>query len=177
MRPFYHARRYGMRNSIGYLVRHSGNLILPQMEHLFDDQGLTFSQWTVLMALREWRESTAAELARGICHDAGSLTRMLDQLEKRGLVTRARSETDRRVVALALTAKGRALVESLLPRVVDFWNGLLRDFGHAEIRQLIGLLTRLTEAAEGRRETGAALKSRAAPKRNEKARPAQGVVS
>jgi DNA-binding MarR family transcriptional regulator len=176
MPPFYHARRYGMRNSIGYLVRHSGNLILPQMEHLFDDQGLTFSQWTVLMALREWRESTAAELARGICHDAGSLTRMLDQLEKRGLVMRARSETDRRVVALTLTAKGRAMVESLLPRVVDFWNGLLSDFGHAEIRQLIALLTRLAAAAEGRRENSAALKPRS-HKKNDKARLAQGLAS
>ena len=147
MRPFYRATHYGMRNSVGYLIRRSTNLILPQMETLFEEESLTFSQWTVLMALREWGQSTAADVARHICHDAGSLTRILDELEERGLVTRARSETDRRVVALTLTTKGLSMVETLLPRVVEFWNGLLGDFTHTEIKSLVKLLSRLVDAA------------------------------
>ena len=147
MRPFYRAAHYGMKNSVGYMIRRSTNLILPQMEVLFAEESLTFSQWTVLMALREWGQSTAADVARHICHDAGSLTRILDELEERGLVTRARSETDRRVVALTLTTKGLSMVETLLPRVVEFWNGLLGDFSHAEIKSLVKLLSRLVEAA------------------------------
>lgn len=147
MKPFYRATQYGMTNSVGYLIRRSTNLILPQMEGLFAAESLTFSQWTVLMALREWGQSTAADVARNICHDAGSLTRILDELEERGLITRARSETDRRVVALTLTAKGLSTVETLLPRVVEFWNGLLGDFSHMEIKSLVKLLTRLVEAA------------------------------
>jgi DNA-binding MarR family transcriptional regulator len=147
MRPFYRATHYGMKNSVGYLIRRSCNLVLPQMEALFAAESLTFSQWTVLMALREWGQSTAADVARNICHDAGSLTRILDELEERGLVTRARSETDRRVVALTLTVKGLSTVEMLLPRVVEFWNGLLGDFSHMEIKLLVKLLNRLVEAA------------------------------
>jgi DNA-binding MarR family transcriptional regulator len=147
MRPFYRATQYGMKNSVGYLIRRGSNLLMPQMEALFADESLTFSQWTVLMALREWGQSTAADMARNICHDAGSLTRILDELEERGLVTRARSETDRRVVALNLTTKGLAMVETLLPRVVEFWNGLLGDFSHLEIKLLVKLLTRLVDAA------------------------------
>ena len=58
------------------------------------------------MALREWGHSTSAELARDICHDAGSLTRILDELEQRDLIARARSETDRRVVSLSMTPSG-----------------------------------------------------------------------
>jgi DNA-binding MarR family transcriptional regulator len=147
MRPFYRATQYGMTNSVGYLIRRSTNLILPQMEVLFASESLTFSQWTVLMALREWGQSTAAELARNICHDAGSLTRILDELEERGLITRARSATDRRVVALTLTTKGLSMVETLLPRVVEFWNALLGDFSHLEIKLLVKLLGRLVDAA------------------------------
>lgn len=147
MRPFYRATQYGMKNSVGYLIRRSTNLIMPQMEGLFAEASLTFSQWTVLMALREWGQSTAADLARNICHDAGSLTRILDELEARGLVTRARSETDRRVVALTLTTKGLGVVETLLPRVVDFWNGLLGDFSHLEVKMLVRLLSRLVDTA------------------------------
>lgn len=149
MRPFYRANHYGMKNSVGYLVRRSSNLILPQFEALFADHELSFSQWTVLMALREWQVSTSAEIARHICHDAGSLTRLLDQLEQRGLVTRLRSDTDRRVVTLTLTPRGAQLLETLMPLVADFWNGLLGDFSHVEIKTLIKLLTRLIDAASG----------------------------
>jgi DNA-binding MarR family transcriptional regulator len=147
MRPFYRSTQYGMKNSVGYLIRRSSNLIMPQMEALFASESLTFSQWTVLMALREWGQSTAADLARHICHDTGSLTRILDELEERGLITRARSETDRRVVALTLTTKGLGMVETLLPRVVEFWNGLLGGFSHLEVKLLVKLLGRLVDAA------------------------------
>lgn len=154
MRPFYHASHYGMKNSVGYLIRLNANLILPQLEGLFTDASLTFSQWTVLMALREWGQSTAAEIARDICHDAGAITRIVDGLGERGLVTRTRSETDRRVVALKLTPQGLSLVEKLLPAVVEHWNELLRGFTHAEVKQLLKFLTRLTAAAEDKRGEG-----------------------
>jgi DNA-binding MarR family transcriptional regulator len=149
MRPFYRAGHYGMKNSVGYLIRRTANLVLPQFETMFADKELTFSQWAVLMALREWQASTSGEIARHICHDAGSLTRVIDQLERRGLIARLRSDTDRRVVTLTLTPQGAELVKNLMPRVVDFWNRLLAGFSHAEIQSLIGLLTRLVAAAGG----------------------------
>src|SRR3984957_12297698 len=139
MRPFYRSTQYGMKNSVGYLIRRSSNLLMPQMEALFASESLTFSQWTVLMALREWGQSTAADLARIICHDTGSLTRILDQLEERGLITRTRSQSDRRLVALELTPRGRALIAGLMPKVVGLWNELLGDFSHDETRLLIKL--------------------------------------
>ena len=151
MRPFYRASDYNMKNSVGYLIRRTSNLVLPQLEALFADASLTFSQWTVLMALREWGNSTSVQIARDICHDAGSLTRILDELEERGLITRVRSETDRRNVTVSLTSQGLALVESLLPRVVAHWNTLLVDFSHTEIKLLVKLMTRLTHAAAGKR--------------------------
>jgi DNA-binding MarR family transcriptional regulator len=152
MRAFYRASHYNMKNSVGYLIRRTSNLMLPQMEALFAEESLTFSQWIVLMALREWGQATAVQVARDICHDAGSLTRILDELEQRDLITRARSETDRRVVTLSLTSQGLAMVEHLLPRVVEHWNNLLGDFTHLEIKLLIKLLNRLTLAVEDKRD-------------------------
>ena len=152
MRPFYRACDYNMKNSVGYLIRRTSNLMLPQMEALFEDAALTFSQWTALMALREWGNTSAVQLARDICHDTGSLTRILDELEERGLVARTRNETDRRSVTVSLTSQGLALVEMLLPRVVEHWNTLLGDFSHMEIKLLIKLLTRVTVATAGRRD-------------------------
>jgi DNA-binding MarR family transcriptional regulator len=154
MKPYYTAANYAMRNSVGYLMRMCTNRLLPQMDALFADQELTFSQWTTLVALHDGRITTASDLARNICHDAGSLTRLIDQMEARGLVARGRDETDRRVVRLALTPRGKKVVEALAPRVMEFWNGLLTGFSHAEIDTLISLLTKMvaaTEASTGRK--------------------------
>ena len=158
MRPYYRAGNFSMRNAVGYLMRMAVNRVLPQMEALFQDQELTFSQWTTLVALHDGRISTAGDLAHNICHDAGSLTRLIDQMEKRGLVTRQRCDKDRRSVRLALTARGRAMVEALAPRVMNFWNKLLSGFSHAEVDTLIALLTRLVIAAEGDRRGSAKLR-------------------
>jgi DNA-binding MarR family transcriptional regulator len=149
MKPYYKPSTYSMKNSVGYLMRVCMNRLLPQMEALFEDQELTFSQWTTLVALHDGRITTAGDLAHNICHDAGSLTRLIDQMVKRGLVTRTRSDADRRVVSLALTARGRSLVEVLAPKVMNFWNGLLSGFTHQEVDTLIALLTRLVIGAEG----------------------------
>src|SRR5258706_9080312 len=150
VKPYYTPGNYAMRNSVGYLMRICSNRVLPQMEALFQDQELTFSQWTTLVALHDGRIATAGDLAHNICHDAGSLTRLIDQMVKRGLVTRTRSETDRRVVTLSLTPRGRSLVEALAPKVMNFWNELLSGFTHEEIDTLINLFTRLVLGAEAK---------------------------
>src|SRR5215472_1955289 len=116
MRPYYKPSNYTLRNSVGYLMRICSNRLLPQMESLFEDQELSFSQWTTLVALHDGRITTAGDLAHNICHDAGSLTRLIDEMVRRGLVSRNRSESDRRVVTLALTPRGCDLVEALQPR-------------------------------------------------------------
>lgn len=153
MRPYYTPSNYSVQNSVGYLMRMSINRMLPQMEALFADEELTFSQWTALVALHSGI-TTAGDLAHNICHDAGSLTRMIDQLVERGFVTRDRSASDRRVVTLGLTPHGEELVEMMAPRVMDLWNGLLAGFSHAEIDTLIKLLTRLAIAVEGKPREG-----------------------
>ena len=147
-KPYYRPGSYSMKRSVGYLMRMSMNRVLPQLEALFQDRELTFSQWTTLVALHDGKITTAGDLAHNICHDGGSLTRLIDQMVERGYVTRARSEEDRRSVKLGLTPRGRVLVEALAPDVMNFWNTLLTGFSHAEVDTLIALLTKLVLATE-----------------------------
>ncbi len=81
-------------------------------------------------------------------YDSGAMTRMVDQLEKRGLLTRTRSKDDRRVVELELTPDGRAMAARLLPRITDLWNGVLKDFSRSEFDTLVGLMAKLVDALE-----------------------------
>jgi DNA-binding MarR family transcriptional regulator len=147
-KPFYKLDSFGCFQSIGYLNRRLQNLLLPRVEALFAHEDLTFSHWVSLMALREGLATTAAELARHMNHDTGATTRLIDQLEERGLLKRTRSSADRRVVNLALTQEGRAVAKSLTPLVMDYWNDVLGEFSHAEVATLISLLTRLGDRIE-----------------------------
>lgn len=72
---------------------------------------LTYTQYIAMMVLWEERETTVKELGNRLFLDSGTVTPVLKALEKKGLVTRRRSEADERVVFAALTEKGLALRE------------------------------------------------------------------
>jgi DNA-binding MarR family transcriptional regulator len=147
-KPFYDLATYGARNSIGCKIRQLNNLMVPRAEARFSDQELTFSHWLALMALRDGIADTGARLSRHMNYDSGAITRLIDQLEERGLVERTRSKSDRRVVRLALTKQGQAMWKRLTPPVVEYWNDLLDGFSRSEAETLVTLLTRLLARME-----------------------------
>ncbi|MEE0955615.1 MAG: MarR family transcriptional regulator [Eubacterium sp.] len=73
--------------------------------------GLTYTQYLVLMVLWEKETITVSELCRSLRLDNGTVTPLLKKMEKAGLVSRSRSKSDERVVAVSLTAAGWALEE------------------------------------------------------------------
>ncbi len=95
------------------------------------------------MALRDGVARNAADLCREMRHDSGALTRVLDQLVRRGLVERRRNDDDRRSLDLSLTEKGRRSAESLLPLVVNCLNRAMENFSFEEIDTLTELLRKL----------------------------------
>jgi DNA-binding MarR family transcriptional regulator len=147
-KPFYDVESFTGGKSIGYLIRRAHNQMMPRAEALFADAELTFSQWVVLICLRDRTATTCAEIARYMNHDTGATTRLVDQLERRGLVARSRSTSDRRIVHLKLLPPGKAIAKALTPRIVDFWNSVLGDFSREEAAGLVKLLTRLDQRLE-----------------------------
>ena len=156
--PFYKLQNFDCRTSLGYLLRRTSNLMTQRAEALFGDQDLTFTHWITLMALRDGIADTAADIARHHGYDPGATTRLIDQLQERGLVERTRSKEDRRVVHLALTEEGRAVASALQPRAVNNLNDVLSSFSHEDATKMVELLTRLL----ARLEADAAEKAQAA---------------
>ena len=158
----YSVSSYVARRSIGYLCKRAHLLLVERLEPALAASDLTFTQYVVLIQLRDGGPLTATELGTMLCHDSGALTRVLDQLEGRELIQRERSREDRRTVQLRLTERGRSVIEAVLPRVVDRLNAALAgvsraDFG-ALIRLLTGLVAQLESAApapKGARRTAA----------------------
>ena len=77
-----------------------------------DDRALTLSQYALLAPLIEQDGARVQELANDAAITASTATRILDALERRGIVQRSRSADDRRAVAVTLTGHGRELLSS-----------------------------------------------------------------
>jgi MarR family transcriptional regulator, organic hydroperoxide resistance regulator len=72
---------------------------------------LTLSQFALVGAFDDAEERQVGELAEAAGVAGPTATRMLDGLERRGIVERRPSESDRRVVTVRLTPQGRRMVE------------------------------------------------------------------
>lgn len=77
--------------------------------------GLTESQFGVLEALFSYGPLNQGELSQKILKTSGNMTMVVDNLEKRALVRRERSSSDRRVVNVHLTKEGETLIREVLP--------------------------------------------------------------
>lgn len=147
-KPLYKPESFHLRDSIGYLLKRSQRLMQERIEGLFEQQGFTLQQWVVLMYVRDGLAVTIADICRDLHHDSGAMTRLVDQLESRKLIERRRSEDDRRVVELSLTAAGTEVLETLVPIACDALNTALEGFSRDEVKLLQSMLRRLTGRLE-----------------------------
>lgn len=148
-------KTFTAQRSLGYLLKMCHSLMHDAGAAALAGHDLSFIQWLVLIKLREGTAITASSLCRQMRHDNGALTRLLDQLEDKGFIERKRSESDRRVVNLELTAAGRRKVAELLPLIVDTLNNVLGDFSKAEFAELVRLLNKLMENLKAYEQTPA----------------------
>jgi DNA-binding MarR family transcriptional regulator len=104
---------------------------------------LTGLQWEPVLMLWLKRADTVAGLARVSQVGFASMSRMLDRLEQKKLLRRERSSTDRRVVHLHLTPKGRRVAGRIWPIVVDGMNVHLAGFRKDELVRFNEYLARM----------------------------------
>ncbi|HEY4096975.1 MAG TPA: MarR family transcriptional regulator [Baekduia sp.] len=111
---------------------------------------LTTSQYDLLLPLLEAGDPLGLrELARAADVSAPTATRMVDGLAARGLVTRERSEEDRRAVCLALTEAGIAAVRERSEQLLARRRALFDQLAPGERRAAAKVLARLAAAYEG----------------------------
>jgi DNA-binding MarR family transcriptional regulator len=112
------------------------------------DVPMTYAHLRALLLLLDEREATPSALARAAELNPASVTAMIDQLEKRRLVTRRRDEHDRRVFRISLTELGR---EETLARRRN-WYGLITeavaDFSPADLEVACAVFDRLATAID-----------------------------
>jgi DNA-binding MarR family transcriptional regulator len=158
-KPYYSVATLEPKSSIGFLIKRCGMLMSQVAERRFESQEINLTQWVTLMHLSQNEHVSPTRLSAETGHDMGALTRVVDDLERRGLVRRERSRHDRRAVEIAITPAGKRLTESTKRVIVELLNELVEPFSEREVDTLIALLQRvlahLQQAADAG-ETGAA---------------------
>ena len=140
----------GTHAQVGRLLKLVFGSLVRRIDARMQPLELTAMQWEPLILLWLGRADTVAALARECHMDCGAMTRMLDRLEQKQLLQRQRSDTDRRVVNLALTSKGLEAAAAIPPVVGDELARHLHEFSPQETELLVHMLERML--ANGVRE-------------------------
>lgn len=142
---------YQLSESVDYLIsRVKSSMSSLVTQRTMAELGITGHQASVLFMVASGKCLLAVELAREYGVDASAVTRLLDRLEKRGLLTRARSDEDRRVVRLALTAEGQAIAARMPAVFTGVTEKLLSGFTSEEAGFLKSLLRRVLANSDER---------------------------
>lgn len=133
-----------LHDVIGYQIAQASIVTLSVFQRAAGDAlELRPVEYTMLVLVHENPGSTAARLARALAVSAPNITMWLDKLQRRGLMRREASETDRRSQHLYLTEKGRKVAEEATHRVIEAEHHAFAHLSSGERAILVELLRKL----------------------------------
>ena len=141
-KPFRNLREEAMLN-----IWRTGDILAERLDRLLKTRGLSRSQYNVLRILRGAPQGLpCGEIANRMITRDPDVTRLLDRLEKRGLIARCRETTDRRTVMTRISAEGLKLLARLDEPIQS---GHRRQLGHLG-RERLRALTELLQASRSK---------------------------
>lgn len=134
-------------NSFGFILNHAGRRLTQLLNCHFQPYDMTTEQWVVLNRLADEDGITQKLLAVRAEKDQTNITRILDQLERKGFVERRANETDRRSFLTFITKQGKVLNDVLTPIEQKVIDSVLCGFTEEQTSILRGMLIQLTNQA------------------------------
>jgi DNA-binding MarR family transcriptional regulator len=118
------------------------------------EAGITGQQYNVLRILRGAGEKglTTLDIVDRLVEETPGITRLIDRLEAKELVTRERCKTDRRQVFCRITRTGLALLDKLDEPLADAQDAALATLKKKELAQLLELLDRTRDGVHKTKE-------------------------
>jgi len=105
-----------------------------------EGSGITRIQWISMYYINEFENISQRELSNLMCVKDSSIGRLIDRLERDGIVIRTRSTEDRRVITLALSDEGQHQFETLLPLGMEFNNQLIKNIPEKDLETFENVL-------------------------------------
>lgn len=128
---------------IGTALRETYRAFARTLSQNLAPLGLTLSMWFVMRSLWEADDLSQADLGRRIELNPAALVSVLNALQAAGLINRRRTQKDRRVYIISLTAAGRKLRMKATALALKGDERAMRGINHDEMEQVLAVLKRL----------------------------------
>ena len=128
-----------------YNLNRTSATYIAIMSTTLKEIGMNQNQWRILGILGDKNPSTVTEIARRGVLKMSTLTRMLDRMERDGLVSRSLWKQDKRVVQIKITAKGRTGLKKILGPANGVYQKVFEGISDAEIKHLMKTLAKMRD--------------------------------
>lgn len=105
--------------------------------------GITIPEWRVLLWLNSYDDLYAKDLIAYTFMDKTQVSRLVNQLEQRGLIKRELDRNDHRSFLLSLTEEGQTLIDKIIPKAIDWENQFIETLKANEYKALLNSVEKL----------------------------------
>jgi len=120
----------------------TSNWLMGRQQDFFKPFGITTQQFNILRILRGQRPNaiSGVEIKSRMVDRNSDISRLLDRLLKKDLITKSQSENDKRAANVSITPKGLDLLHAIDDKFVEAERGHFSGLSEAEAAQLCTLL-------------------------------------
>ena len=134
-----------LNNVVNFLMEQTVRQIRNYGQRQLDllESGITVDQWVLLKIIEEHGQISQVDIAQEALKDTASITRILDLLQKKGLIQRTDDDFDRRKYLISLTADGKDFFNRMLPQITQIRNQVVKGLSMEEIQALKSTLNKI----------------------------------
>ncbi|WP_345975947.1 MarR family transcriptional regulator [Sulfurimonas sp. HSL3-7] len=139
---------YKLRNSIGFRFNTIGNRIHAMFSKAIEPYGIAPEQFAAMKMISEDGAVTQSKIAEMLAKAKPTVSRTLDALEKKGLITRDEDTADRRIKYVRLTDAGRKVLDEVIPIAKSFNDAIYEQLTPQEIETFFRILETISNTVE-----------------------------
>lgn len=132
-----------------YNLNRTSATYIDEMSKALKDIGMNQNQWRILGILGDKNPSTVTGLARRGVIKMSTLTRILDRMEEKALVTRTLWKEDKRIVQVKITPKGRKALVKVSQVGANIYERAFDGISDTEAKRLMKTLIKIRENLSG----------------------------
>lgn len=137
---------FHLHNSFTFWIARLASAMREQFNQALAEHDVTWPQWMILNVLHHKLAVTPAQIADNIGVDRSAVTRLVDRLEKKGMVARSFDGLDRRSIQIVMTPEGRRLVAEINAVAKEHQDSFMSQLPSTECRGLKGNIQKLLRA-------------------------------
>lgn len=133
-----------LREFLPYRINLLAKRIAMSLSSIYTKEfGITIPEWRVLLWLNSYDDLYAKDLIAYTFMDKTQVSRLVNQLEQRGLIKRELDRNDHRSFLLSLTGEGQTLIDKIIPKAIDWENQFIETLKANEYKALLNSVEKL----------------------------------